>query len=187
MKNIKYNYEDTNFAKIEIHSKYMNGSIIAFEYKIIVRNEGTIPGYARKIANYLPNGLEFNQELNKDWYLGEDGNLYSVALIEKLLNPGETVELKIILTKKMTNDNVGTIKNIVEIYEASNGEDIEDINSIPGDKIEGQNDISIVDVIVAVKTGTIILYISLAITVIAIIGLGFYKIKKVTLNKKGGC
>ena len=182
-----YEYTDTNFAKVEIHSKHMNGSKITFEYKIIVKNQGTIPGYARKIVNYKPEGLEFNQDLNKDWYVGDDGNIYSVALIEKLLNPGETAELTILLTKQMTNENGGTIKNTVELYEASNDENVEDINSIPGDKLEGQNDMSTVEVIVAVKTGTIILYITLAIAVIAIIGLGFYKIKKVTLNKKGGC
>ena len=182
-----YEYTDTNFAKVEIHSKHMNGSKITFEYKIIVKNQGTIPGYARKIVNYKPEGLEFNQDLNKDWYVGDDGNIYSVALIDKLLNPGETAELTMFLTKQMTNENGGTIKNTVELYEASNDENVEDINSIPGDKLEGQNDMSIVEVIVAVKTGTIILYITLATAVIAIIGLGFYKIKKVTLNKKGGC
>ena len=182
-----YEYTDTNFAKVEIHSKYMNGSKITFEYKIIVKNQGAIPGYARKIVNYKPEGLEFNQDLNKDWYVGDDGNIYSVSLIEKLLKPGETAELTILLTKQMTNEDGGTIKNTVELYEASNDENVEDINSIPGDKLDGQNDMSTVEVIVAVKTGTIILYITLATAVIAIIGLGFYKIKKVTLNKKGGC
>ena len=29
----------------------------------------------------------------------DDGNIYTVALIDKLLNPGETAELKIILEK----------------------------------------------------------------------------------------
>lgn len=182
-----YEYTDTNFAKVEIHSKYMNGSKVTFEYKMIVKNEGTIPGYARKIVNYKPEGLEFNQDLNKDWYVGDDGNIYSVTLIEKLLNPGETAELTITLTKQMTNEDGGTVKNTVEIYEASNDENVEDVNSIPGDKLDNQNDMSTVEVIVAVKTGTIILYITLATAVIVIIGLGFYKIKKVTLNKKGGC
>ena len=44
-----------------------------------------------------------------------------------------------------------------------------------------------VEVILAVRTGTIILYILLVITVITIIGIGIYKVKKITLNKKGGC
>ena len=182
-----YNYEDTNFAKVEIHSRLMNGSKVTLEYKIVIKNEGTIPGYARKIVDYIPKDLNFNEELNKDWYLGDDGNIYSVALIEKLLNPGETAEINLILEKQMTKENTGTITNLVEIYEATNDEEIEDINSIPGDKLEGQNDMSKVEVIIATSTGTIILYTTLAIIVIAILGLGFYKTRKIILNKKGGC
>lgn len=182
-----YEYKDTNFAKVEIHSKQMNGSKVTLEYKIVVKNEGTIPGYARKIVDYIPEDLKFNEELNEGWYLGDDGNIYTVALIDKLLNPGETAEVSIILEKQMTNENVGTTTNLVEIYEASNDKNVEDINSTPADRAEGQNDISKVEVMVVTSTGTIILYTTLVIAVISIIGFGFYKIKKVTLNKKGGC
>lgn len=181
-----YDYTNTDFAKVEIHAKQMNGSKVTLEYKIIVKNEGTIPGYARKIVNYISKDLTFNSDLNKEWFVGNDGNLYSIALIDRLLNPGETAELTIVLEKQMTNENIGTITNIVEIYEATADDNAEDINSIPGDKLEGQNDMSTVQVMIVVKTGTIILYITLAITVIAILGVGFYKVKKVTL-KKGGC
>ncbi len=179
-----YDYTNTNFAKVEIPAKYMNGSKVTFEYKIIVKNEGTISGYARKIVDYLPKDLTFSEEQNKDWYVGEDGNIYSVALIDKLLEPGDSEELTIILTKQMNNNNTGTVTNIAEIYEASNDENVEDINSIPGDKLEDQNDMSKVEVILAVRTGTIILYILLIITVITIIGIGIYKVKKITLNRK---
>lgn len=182
-----YDYTDTNFAKVEIHAKHMNGSKITLEYKMVIKNEGAIPGYARKIVNYIPEGLTFNPDINKDWFLGDDGNAYSVKFIDRLLNPGETVELSIVLEKQMTNENTGAVINLAEIYEASNDEKLEDINSIPGDKLEGQNDMSKVEVIVAVRTGTVIIYITLAIVVIAILALGFYKVKKVTLNKKGGC
>lgn len=182
-----YNYDKANFAKIEIPRKQMNGTTVALEYKIIVKNEGTVEGYARKIADYLPEGLKFNSEINKDWYLAEDGNIYSVALADKLLKPGETAELTIVLTKQMTNENQGTIKNIMEIYETSNEQNLEDINSVPGDKVEGENDMSTVEVLITVATGTTILYITLALGVLVLIGLGIYEVKKVALNKKGGC
>ena len=165
----------------------MNESTVRLEYKIAVKNEGTISGYVRKIADYMPQDLIFNSDLNSDWYLGDDGNLYSTKFINKLLKPGETAEIKLILEKKMTNENVGTIINVAEIYEATNDEGVEDINSIPGDKLENQNDMSKVEVLIVTSTGTIILYTTLAIVVITILGFGFYKIKKVTLNKKGGC
>lgn len=179
-----YDYENTNFAKIEIPAKYMNGSTVTLEYKIIVGNAGTISGYARKIVDYLPEGLNFSSETNPDWYKGDDGNLYSVALMDKLLEPGQTEELKIVLTKNMNNNNTGTITNVAEIYEASNDENVEDINSIPGDKIEGQNDMSKVEVIIAVKTGKIALYIILALIVLTILGFGINKVRKITLKRK---
>ncbi len=182
-----YNYENTNFAKIEIPTKYMNGSTVTLEYKIIVGNAGTIPGYARKIVDYLPEGLSFSSETNPDWYKGDDGNLYSVALMDKLLESGQTEELKIVLTKNMNNNNTGTITNVVEIYEASNDKNVEDINSIPGDKIEGQNDMSKVEVIIAVGTGKIALYITLTVLVLAILGFGVNRVRKVMLKDKGGC
>lgn len=179
-----YDYENTNFAKIEIPAKYMNGSTVTLEYKIIVGNAGTISGYARKIVDYLPEGLNFSSETNPDWYKGDDGNLYSVALMDKLLEPGQAEELKIVLTKNMNNNNTGTVTNIAEIYEASNDENVEDINSIPGDKIEGQNDMSKVEVIIAVKTGKIALYIILTLIVLTILGFGINKVRKVTLKRK---
>lgn len=179
-----YDYENTNFAKIEIPAKYMNGSTVTLEYKIIVGNAGTISGYARKIVDYLPEGLNFSSETNPDWYKGDDGNLYSVALMDKLLEPGQTEELKIVLTKNMNNNNTGTVTNIAEIYEASNDENVEDINSIPGDKIEGQNDMSKVEVIIAVKTGKIALYIILTLIVLTILGFGINKVRKITLKRK---
>ena len=86
----------------------------------------------------------------------------------------------------MNNNNTGTVTNIVEIYEASNDENVEDINSIPGDKIEGQNDMSKVEVIIAVKTGRIVLYVVLTMLVLAILGFGINKVRKVTLKDKGG-
>lgn len=178
-----YDYKDNKFAKVEIASKYMNESIVTLEYKIVLKNEGTINGYARKIIDYIPTGLEFNSELNPDWYIGEDGNLYSVKYIDTLLKPGEEKELTLILSKKMTNTNTGTIKNIIEIYEATSETGAEDINSIPGNKLDNENDMSTVEVMIAVKTGTIVLYTFLLITILAILVYGIYNVKKLTLSK----
>ena len=84
----------------------------------------------------------------------------------------------------MNNNNTGTVTNIAEIYEASNDKNAEDINSIPGDKIEGQNDMSKVEVIIAVKTGKIALYIILTLIVLTILGFGINKVRKITLKRK---
>lgn len=175
-----YEYKDnTSFAKIEIPAKYMDGSQVTFEYEITVKNEGTIEGYARKIADYVPKGLSFNSELNPDWYVGDDGNLYSVALIDKLLKPEDTATLKLVLTKKMTTSNTGTIENLAEIYEATNELNIQADNK--------QNDMAKVEVLIAVKTGEIVTYLMLWIMVFTILIYGTHKTKKILLNKKGGC
>ncbi len=179
-----YTYDDANFAKVEIGRKYMNGSLVTMEYEITVKNEGTIPGYARKIVDYLPEGVTFNSELNEDWYIGEDGNIYSVALIDKVLNPEDTATLKLILTRTMTDDSTGTVANIAEIYEATNEAELDDINSTPGDKKEKQNDISKVEVLISVKTGTVVMYITLVIAVLAILGYGTIKVKNITFKRE---
>lgn len=69
------------------------------EYKIIVTNEGAIPGYVKKIADYLPNEMKFSTELNQDWYEGKDGTIYNIALANTIINPGESKEVKLVLTK----------------------------------------------------------------------------------------
>ena len=154
----------------------MAGSTVSIEYEIIVKNEGTIAGYARKIVDYLPKELTFSSELNKDWYIGTDGNLYSVALMDKALAPEETATIKLILTKKMTNEDGGTITNIAEICEATNDANEPDNN---------KNETTKTEILITAATGTIILYTMLAITVLTIIGYGMFKVKKITLKKEG--
>lgn len=88
-----------NFAKIDFESKYADSSTMVVEYKIIVTNEGAIPGYVKKIADYLPNEMKFSTELNQDWYEGKDGTIYNIALANTIINPGESKEVKLVLTK----------------------------------------------------------------------------------------
>lgn len=180
----EYTYNNnTKFAKVEIAPKKMSDTTVTMQYKIIVKNEGTVPAYASKIVDYIPEGLIFEQEKNKDWYKAEDGNVYSVSLMDRELNPGETANLTIELSKKMTNDNTGIVKNVVEIYEASNKLGLKDENSIPGDAVEKQDDMAAVEVIIAVELGTIMLYIMLGVVIVAIIGYGVYMVKKLALKK----
>ena len=103
--------------------------------------------------------------------------------MDRELNPGETANLTIELSKKMTNDNTGIVKNVVEIYEASNKLGLKDENSIPGDAVEKQDDMAAVEVIIAVELGTIMLYIMLGVVIVAIIGYGVYMVKKLALKK----
>ena len=158
-----YDYNDSTFAKVEIHRKQVEGSIVVLEYTIKIKNNGEIAGYAKNIIDYLSNGLIFSSELNPDWYLS--GNeLYTNKLANEVINPGEEKEVKLVLTKTMTNDNVGVINNRAEIVEDYNEYGNKDINSTPNNNMSGENDMGSADVIIGVATGgTMIAYIMLII------------------------
>ena len=159
-------YDNTKLAKTEVAAKYVSASTVYVEYNITVSNVGDIKGYARKIVDYLPEGMTFNSalEANADWYTGSDGNLYSEALANRELNPGDSVTLKLVLTKQMNEENTGIINNQVEIYEDYNTYGISDMNSVPGNKAQNENDLSSADLIVSIKTGEVFIYISIIIT-----------------------
>lgn len=173
------NYNDSKLQKVEIPSKNLEGAIVTVEYNITVTNNGAIPGYASRIVDYLSStDLKFNSETNKDWYLGTDGNVYNSSLGKKLLNPGESATLKLVLSKKVSESNTGLTTNTAEIYEAYNDQGLEDYNSTPGNKAQNENDLGQADIIIGPKTG-VILYIGFAIALMSIMAVAIY-----VLNKK---
>ena len=68
----------------------------------------------------------------------------------------------------MTESNTGLVNNTAEIAEAYNELGIGDINSTPGNKIQGENDMDYADVILSIRTGGIV-YIGIAVIVVAIL------------------
>ena len=76
----------------------------------------------------------------------------------------------------MTQENTGTITNKAKIEKYSSDSVAEDVDS--------SNNESQVDVIVSVRTGRIILYLSLATIIIMIIAIGVYYIKKEVLPER---
>ncbi len=180
-----YDYQDKSVVKLDLNSKTAIGSTIMIEYKIKVTNEGGVAGYAKKIVDYMPNDMKFSSELNKDWYIGDNGaNLYSTNLANTLIQPGETKEITLLLTKKMTNSNMGIINNTAEIAESSNDLGLADIDSTPGNKVQNEDDYGSADAIIGIKTGEIYMYIVLSITVISMLGAGIYFIKRKVLKKQ---
>lgn len=177
-----YNYEDTKLAKRDLVGKQISSTTIVVEYKIKVTNEGAVSGYVKKIADYLPTELKFSSELNKDWYQGDNGAIYNASLANTLINPGETKEVTLLLTKKLSEENIGLIHNSAEIYEAYNDLGLEDIDSTPGNKQTDEDDISSADVLLTVKTGETILFIGLSLTIISTIAISAYVIKRKILK-----
>ena len=177
-----YDYKNVKVAKKDLIGKDVNNTSIIVEYKLRVTNEGAIAGYVKKLVDYMPSEMKFNSELNKDWYTSENGILYNSSLANTLINPGESKEVTLILTKKMTKENLGLYHNTAEIYEAYNDLGIQDIDSTPGNNKAGEDDISSADVLITLKTGKTITFFGLSITIIGTIAVGAYFVKKKVLR-----
>ena len=155
-----YDFDNTDLAKVDINAKYLNGANVLVEYTFTVKNEGELEGYAKQIVDYMPKELEFNTELNKNWYKGNDGNLYTEELTDTSIAAGESKTVKLVLTKAMTETNTGIINNQAEISKDYNQAGVADQDSTPGDQDPKDDDMSSADLIIGVKTGETLIYIS---------------------------
>ena len=185
----EYSFSNKELAKIEMLPQNLKGSLVNIEYTITVKNAGDVDGYVNEIVDYIPDGLDFNQELNPNWYVGDDGNIYTKILEKQIITRGETRQVKLILTKQMTEDNAGLINNTAEIFEDYNDYGLKDVNSISGNKLDTENDFGSADVIISVKTGGIFIYTSVIITTILLGGIAVFVIlSKVNIikRKEGG-
>ena len=182
-------YDNVDLAKTEIAAKYLSGSTVIVEYAITVSNIGDVSGYAKNIVDYIPDGMTFNSSLgeNSNWYTGSDGNLYTSALADRELAPGESATIKLVLTRQMTAENAGIINNLAEIYEDYNIYGISDHNSTPANKAQGENDLGSADIIISAKTGETFIYISVIITTILLGSIViFIAYNKIVLAKRKG-
>lgn len=176
-------YDNKKITKVEVLKGNLGKSNVIIEYKIVVTNQGTVPGYVKKIVDYLPEDVSFYSEINKDWYISENGNVYNTSLADTVINPGESKEVTIILSKIITEKSLGTLNNTAEIYESYNQLGLEDVNSKAGNKAENENDISKADVVLSIVTGKVIIYGVIALAVTSMLAFGVIMIKKKVLNK----
>lgn len=74
---------------------------------------------------------------------------------------------------------MGVMTNTAEISEDYNDYGIPDRDSTPNNKVPGEDDIDDAPVMLTVKTGSdVIIYISVACGILAILGAGIFGIKK---------
>ena len=177
-------YNNSELAKVEVLGQNLGQSSAVVEYKIVVTNEGSVPGYVNKIVDYLPEKVDFNTDLNTDWYLSDNGNIYNSSLANQRINPGESKEVTLIVNVNINEETIGTISNNAEIYECYSEQGLKDIDSEVANKNDSEDDISVAEVIVSLVTGKIALYTTLILVTIIIIGFSIYEIKKRVLNKK---
>ncbi len=179
-----YNYNNLKVAKVEIPAKELKNATVIVEYKIVVTNEGSIANYVKKVVDYTPKDMKFNSELNRDWYAASNGDLYNSSLANTKIEAGQSKELSLTLTKKMTENNVGIVNNNAEIYEVYNEEGKQDIDSVAGNKVTGEDDISSADLVISVKTGDAIIYTLIISSLIcATVAVSIYYIRKIVLRR----
>lgn len=173
-----YNIKNKNTAKVELRAKNMKNTSLVVEYEIKVTNNGEVEGYAKNIVDYIPSGLKFNSELNKDWYI-KNNNLYNTSLANEKILPGESKTIKLVLTKTVTKTSAEIINNTAEIAEAYNSSGLKDVNSTPNNKVKDENDMGSADLIITVATGKEIVYITIGVLIVLIIvGTSIYYLKK---------
>ena len=136
------------------------------EYTIKISNLGESKAYISEIIDELPEELDFAASSNSGWY-EEGGKLRYTNLSE--VEVGQTREIKLIATIKLTNDNLGIINNIATIN-ATDGNNIQESNT--------ENNTSNAQLIIGTSTGRIVLNILGMVALLAIIGIGLFIIKK---------
>lgn len=144
-------YDDSKLAKVDIAPRYVNGMEVAIEYTLYITNKGNIPGYARKIADYVPKNVIFDKDINSKWTVNPDGNIYSTELANEIINPGETKQIKLVFIKTMTNQNTGLITNTAEITEVHNDEALPNKSSAVGS-------LNTAEALITVSTGSAQMY-----------------------------
>ncbi len=168
---------------VQIDRKNIDKTIVKFVYTIKITNEGQIAGEATEITDYVPEGLIFLEEDNELWK-DEGNNVISTRqLTGSTLQPGESVEVEVVLRWINGKDNLGPKTNIAEISEDYNEENVDDRDSTPDNKKEGEDDIDDATVLLSVNQGGGIqaIYMNLSIIFLAIILVGGILIKKFLL------
>ena len=148
----EYNYDEGKITKVEIAAKQVNNTTVEIQYKMKITNEGTADGYVTEISDYLPDGLTLN---DSNWKIKSNGTVYTNILSGAKIESGESKEILLNVTKKLTTDTVGKFVNSAEITGSLNTKNLKDIDSVEGNKDVNEDDYSDATVIISIKTGLV--------------------------------
>ena len=168
-------------VKVDLKKSKIDKVTVKFRYKIRVKNEGNIAGYAKEVKDYIPQGLKFVAADNPSWTQIDENTIVTDMTKDTLLQPGDTTEVEVLLTWINDSENFGVMDNWAEISKDHNDFDSPDIDSTPDNNKHGEDDIDDAPVLLAVQTGQIVVYTTITIAVLAIFISGILLIKKFVL------
>ena len=168
-------------VKVDLKKSKINKVTIKFRYKIRVKNEGNIAGYAKELKDYIPNGLKFVPEDNPLWKQIDEKTITPDQTKDILLQPGDTTEVEVVLTWINDSENFGVMDNWAEISKDHNDFNSPDIDSTPDNNKKGEDDIDDAPVSVGVQTGQIKTFTTIGLAVLVILSSGVVLIKKFVL------
>ena len=163
-----YSYDNSKLAKVEIPAKKINNAKVTIEYKIEVKNEGNVDAIIESIADYKPDGLDFDKSLNSGWNIDNQNKLTNVSMLGSKLEPGKTRSVTLYLTKTLSKDSMGTFTNSAEILKSTNLLNLKDVDSTEGNKDKTEDDYSEAQIVISVKTGAV-LYVSIILGIILLL------------------
>ncbi len=132
-----------SLLKLEIAAKEIPNTTVTITYNLLVKNVGEVAGYATEITDYLPDN--FTLVDTEEWMDAEKAVITN-ALADKLLKPGESVEIPVTFNWKLDENNTGLRKNQAQITICSNEENLADITP---------DNIDDAQIIVTIKTGIV--------------------------------
>lgn len=166
------NYEfDVDNAKLNINN--IENSTLVIEYLIEIVNQGNIDGYADKIVNTIPDGMNFVSELNESWYVDSNGDAINTSIRNKLIKSGEKEELKLILVRDVGDENIQLIHSSSELKDTSNKYGIEESEiNLKERKVKSA------DLIITNNNFEILQVVGITLIIIStlmLVGIGLYK------------
>lgn len=172
------NANNSDSIVLSINKQDVNEANVKLKYKITIKNEGTIAGYVNEIKDYIPTGLEFNENDNPLWEKREDNVIATQQTKNILIEPGKSIETEVILNWKGSMENLGSFENYIEISEDYNEFNAIDIDSVPNNGINEENDLGKTNITIEIKKNNAVLYIALGVGLLIIIIVAVVLIKK---------
>jgi len=181
---VSYNTKGTNYIKVNAKSEDKDGDKLTYTLRYGTSSSNL--NYSTDLTNQEQNvQISIQTETNLSQYTYyywrvdvSDGRVTTDQLKDKLLQPGESATVDIILTWINGKNNMGQKVNWAEISKDENEYNSPDIDSTPGNKVKGEDDIDQAPVLLAPATGSTPTYIILVLGCTSILAGGIFLIKK---------